>query len=74
MSTGQEKLWTCIARCGVCKKQIGLAEHVPDSRQTMVMMSASLNCLCDVREHNTYSDCNIGVELEWVEEVAPVEA
>jgi hypothetical protein len=66
----EPRLFTCIATCQECGKQIGLAEHVPENRQTIVMMTAPLNCLCDVVEHNTYPDCNIGVQLEWVEEAS----
>lgn len=63
-----EALWTCVARCKVCKKELNRAEHVPESRKFMTEMSAPLAAICDVKGHNTFSDCNIGVELEWTKE------
>ncbi len=63
-----EKVWTCIARCRVCKKELNRAEHVPESDKTMVIISAPLVAICPESHHNTLSDCNIGVELEWREE------
>ncbi len=61
-------LWTCIATCGDCGKEIGRAEHVPESNRFMVGLSAPLNCLCDNPKHNTFSDCNLRAKLEWIEE------
>jgi hypothetical protein len=61
-------LWTCIARCQVCGKELNRAEHVPDGERGMVGLGAPLVAICEVREHNTYSDCNLGVQLEWIEE------
>ena len=64
------KLWTCIARCQVCKKELNRAERVPDDARTQVIIAAPLVALCDEQSHNMLSDCNIGVDLEWVEETA----
>ena len=63
-------LWTCIARCQVCGKELNKATHVPENERAHVTISAPLVAICDVREHNTLSDCNIGVRLEWVAEEA----
>jgi hypothetical protein len=70
MEEKSEKLLTCIATCEVCGQEIGRAEHVPERQKSIVMMSAPLNCFCPIEEHNTYSDCNIGVQLEWKEEAS----
>lgn len=66
---GREKLWTCIARCQVCKKELNRALHVPEHAKTQVIISSPLVAICPEKHHNTMSDCNIGVDLEWVEEV-----
>jgi hypothetical protein len=63
-----EKLWTCVAKCQVCKKELNRARHVPESAKEWVALSAPLVSICDKIHHNTLSDCNIGVELEWIEE------
>jgi hypothetical protein len=61
-------LWTLIARCQVCGKELNRATHVPECERSRVVIAAPLMALCDVRSHNTLSDCNIGVNLEWVSE------
>lgn len=68
-----EQLYKCTAYCQVCGKVLNTAEHVPESKQTQVSISAPLVAICDVKGHNTLSDCNIGVRLEWEKE-APVNA
>jgi hypothetical protein len=68
LMTDIEKLWTCIAKCQVCKKELNRALHVPEHAKVRVCLSAPLVSICDKKQHNTLSDCNIGVELEWVEE------
>jgi hypothetical protein len=65
-----EKLWTCVARCQVCKKELNRATHVPEREKGRVCISAPMVAICEVKEHNTLSDCNIGVVLEWIEETA----
>lgn len=65
------KTWTCIARCGICWKELNRATRVPDGERSRVAISAALMAICDVREHNTFSDCNLRVDLEWFEE--PIE-
>jgi hypothetical protein len=65
-----ERLWTTIARCGVCGKELNRAEHVPESERTMVTLAAPFVALCDVPAHNTFSDLNWKVRLEWVDEQA----
>jgi len=61
-------LWTLIARCQVCGKELNRATHVPERERGRVIIAAPLMAICDVRSHNTLSDCNIGVDLEWVSE------
>lgn len=63
-----DQLWTAIARCKVCKKELNRAESVPENRKAEVEISAPLMAICDERDHNTFSDCNIGVDLEWIKE------
>lgn len=65
-----EPLWTCIATCQVCGKELNRATHVPESEKTRVVISAPLAAVCDVPGHSTLSDCNIGVKLEWLRETA----
>lgn len=67
-------LWTCIARCKICHKELNRAEHVPEHDKTRVIISAPLMAICDERNHNTLSDCNIGVELEWIMETPNTKA
>jgi hypothetical protein len=62
------ELWTGIARCGTCKKEINRAQHVPESDKTKVNVSAPLAAICDVRSHNTGSDYNLNFEIEWIKE------
>jgi hypothetical protein len=61
-------VWTCIARCRVCGKEVNRAEHVPEHMRTHVALTGPLLSFCDEEHHNTLSDCNIGIELEWVTE------
>jgi hypothetical protein len=61
-------LWTAIARCGVCRRELNRAEHVPESEKLRIAVSAPLMAVCPERGHNAFSDCNPGVELEWIEE------
>lgn len=63
-----EQLWTCIATCQVCGREVNRAEHVPESEKSLVAVSAPLMGICPVRGHNTLSDCNIGVNLQWLPE------
>lgn len=67
-STIAAPLWTCIARCQVCGKELNRAVHVPEYDKTRVAISAPLVAICDEPGHSTLSDCNIGVNLEWVQE------
>jgi len=62
-------LWTCIATCRICGAELNRAEHIPTEAKGMVVISAPLVAKCKIRGHNTLSDCNIGVDLKWVEEV-----
>ena len=62
------RLWTCVATCKICGKELNRAEHVPEDDKAKVIMSAPLVCICDIPDHNTSSDCNIGVVLEWEQE------
>lgn len=68
-----EKLWTCVARCQVCGRELNRACGVPESAKASVAIGAPLNCICPVKGHNTLSDCNIGVELEWIEGIEEVD-
>ena len=65
-----ERLWTCIARCQICNKELNRAKHVPEHEKVRVIISAPLVAICPKTHHNTMSDCNIGVDLEWIEEIA----
>jgi hypothetical protein len=65
-----EPLFTCIATCQVCNRELNRAEHVPESKKGHVIMTAPMACVCPEKHHNTLSDCNIGVKLEWIEEKA----
>lgn len=65
-------LWTCIARCSTCDKILNTAEHVPEDSKSMVTVTAPVMALCDVREHNSMSDLNLRVKLEWKEETPNV--
>lgn len=60
--------WTCIAKCGKCGKELNRAEHVPAENKTQIMIGAPLIALCDEETHNTFSDLNLAVKLEWIEE------
>lgn len=64
------KTFTGIARCSTCGKELNRAEGVPDVKRVMVEMTAPLMAICDVREHNTFSDLNLRVQVEWIEEGA----
>ena len=64
-------LWTGIATCRTCGAELNRAEHVPTTDKGRVTIAAPLMAICKVRGHNTFSDCNIGVVLEWVEETPP---
>lgn len=61
-------LWTCIARCGQCGREINRAEHVPENKKQWVSMTAAFNARCDEPHHNTFSDLNLRYTLDWVEE------
>lgn len=64
----EEKLWKATAKCQVCDAVLNTALHVPEHEKGGVGMSAPLVAICDVKDHNTLSDCNIGVKIEWEEE------
>ena len=63
-----EKLYTCIASCQICGTELNRAEHVPEHDTNKVSLKAPFVAICKVKHHNTFSDCNIGVKLEWMEE------
>ena len=65
---GSETFWTCIARCRVCKSELNRAVHVPELKKFKIELSAPLVSICKEKNHNTFSDCNIGVDLEWIKE------
>ncbi len=62
------KLWTAIMRCRECKTELNRAEHVPEHQKSRVAISAPLLGLCPTESHNTFSDCNLNFDLEWLEE------
>lgn len=66
------KTYTCIATCKRCGQELNRATGVPEDRRLQTILAAPMVSICPVVEHNTYPDCNIGVRLEWVEEVASV--
>ena len=59
------RLWTCIASCQVCGKELNRAIHVPDDKKFRVSITAAFNCICDEPGHSTFSDCNFAPKLEW---------
>lgn len=61
-------LWTCIATCQVCGREVNRAVHVPAAEKSTVELSAPLVALCPEKHHNSLSDVNFGVRLEWVPE------
>ena len=62
------KIYTCIARCSTCKKELNRAENVPEDQKSKVIISAPLIAVCDDKSHNTMSDLNLRIELEWLEQ------
>src|SRR5207249_176703 len=62
------KTYSVTARCQVCKEVLNTATGIPEDERTRIIMSAPLMAICKVKAHNTLSDCNIGVKLEWKEE------
>lgn len=62
------KIYTAIARCSTCKKELNRAENVPENKRGHIEMTAPLMAVCDVKEHNTFSDLNLSVEIEWLEQ------
>ena len=63
--------WTAIARCGTCGEEINRAEHVPTEDKARVGLASPLVGFCPTRSHNTLSDINFNVRVEWiVEEVS----
>jgi hypothetical protein len=62
------KLYTCVAFCRTCGKELNRAEHVPEDKRTRVAMAAPMVALCDVRDHNSLPDLNLGVVLVWTDE------
>lgn len=62
------KIYTCTARCSTCKKELNRAENVPEAQKAKVTISAPLMAVCDVKSHNTFSDLNLRVDLEWLEQ------
>lgn len=61
-------LWTCIAYCQKCGKELNRAEHVPEKEKFKVEMSAPFNAICKEYGHSTYSDVNFAPKLAWVKE------
>lgn len=60
--------WTAIATCSVCKEELNRATGVPTNEKPRIIMTAPLVAVCDKPHHSSFSDCNIGVELEWIKE------
>lgn len=63
-----ETLWTCVARCATCHKELNRAEHVPAAKKEMVALGAPMVALCSEPAHNTASDLNLRVSTEWLPE------
>ena len=62
------KLYTCIAFCRTCGKELNRAEHVPENMRTRVAMSAPMVAICDMPAHNSLPDLNLRVVLTWMDE------
>jgi hypothetical protein len=62
------KTFTCIAKCGTCGSVMNTAHGVPEEDKGQVTMSAPMVAFCEVRSHNSLSDVNWNLKLEWVEE------
>jgi hypothetical protein len=63
-------LWTCVATCQVCGKELNRAVHVPEDRKGTVELAAPLVAICDVKGHSTFSDVNFAPVLTWTVEAA----
>lgn len=63
-----EKIYTAIARCCVCSKELNRAENVPENKRYQVDISAPIMAICPVKSHNTFSDLNLKVHVEWLEQ------
>lgn len=66
------KTFTCVARCGTCGAVMNTAHGVPEDAKGQVTMSAPLVSFCEVRSHNSLSDVNWNLKLEWTEEHQPL--
>lgn len=66
MSDDIERLYNAVAKCGECGKVLNTAENVPENKRGLVGMSACF-FTCPERHHNTFSDLNLRVEVEWTE-------
>lgn len=63
------KTFTCTAKCGTCGAVMNTAHGVPEEAKGQVTMSAPMVAFCEVAAHNSLSDVNWNLKLEWTEEV-----
>jgi hypothetical protein len=63
-----EQLFTAIAKCGTCNKIIGQAENVTEDEKFSTERAAPLNCFCEDKEHNSLSDVNWNLNIEWIKQ------
>lgn len=60
------KIYTVIAKCRTCKKELNRAINVPENELNRVKLSAPLNVIGSCK-HSTLSDLNYHFDLEVIE-------
>jgi len=61
-------LYTCIVKCKVCGAELDRAMNVPDEHRMPVNASAPISGRCKQESHNSGSDLNFAIVLEWYRE------
>ena len=64
------KTFTCVAKCGTCGSVMNTAHGVPEEAKGQVTMSAPMVAFCEVSGHNSLSDVNWNLKLEWTEDTS----
>lgn len=63
----EPKRQIAVLRCQVCKRELNRSRPVLPHERAGIMIGAVLHGVCPERHHNTLSDCNIGVDIEWID-------
>lgn len=63
-----EPTYTCIATCKTCGYELNRATGVPESKRSMVGLSAPLMALGCPKGHDSLSDLNYHFKLHWEQE------